>query len=103
MGVKEWFPSFFMQLVTMPTRGRPQQAAFRVSPKMTKLEVKEYLLKVYGVPVKKVMTQNFLGKRKRIQGSRSIISYKRPDFKKAIVTLDLEKMSQTDSSKGQQR
>jgi large subunit ribosomal protein L23 len=80
-------------MLAVPTRGRPHQAAFRVAPKMTKLEVKEYLLKVYGVPVKKVMTQNFMGKRKRMYGTRTIVGYKRPDFKKAIVTLDLEQRS----------
>jgi ribosomal protein L23 len=63
-----------------------------VAPKMTKLEIKEYLWKIYQVPVKRVMTQNYLGKRKRIFGLRKIISYKRPDYKKAIVTLDLDRM-----------
>eukprot|EP00752_Nemacystus_decipiens_P007638 g6827.t1 len=52
---------------------------------MTKWEVKEYLTKIYNVPVKKVMTQNFEGKRKRIMGKRSIVPYKRPNFKKAIL------------------
>lgn len=36
---------------------------------------------------RQVMTQNFEGKRKRIMGKRSIVPYKRPNFKKAIVTF----------------
>ncbi|CAN0480399.1 unnamed protein product, partial [Hapterophycus canaliculatus] len=34
------------------------------------------------------MTQNYEGKRKRIMGKRSIVPYKRPNFKKAIVTFE---------------
>ena len=36
----------------------------------------------------KVMTQNYEGKRKRILGKRSVVAYKRPNFKKAIVTFE---------------
>lgn len=70
-----------------------KQAIFRVPPKMTKWEVREYLTKIYDVPVKKVMTQNFDGKRKRLLGKRKIINYKRASFKRAIVTLDAGKLS----------
>ncbi|CAM9599125.1 unnamed protein product, partial [Choristocarpus tenellus] len=85
--VRSWFPTMTMAMITAPTRGRPTKAAFRVPPKMTKWEVKEHLWKIYNVPVKNVTTQNFDGKRKRIAGKRRVISYKRPDYKKAIVTL----------------
>lgn len=37
-----------------PSRARPAQASFKVQPRMTKWEVKEYLTKIYKVPVKKV-------------------------------------------------
>lgn len=43
--------------------------------------------RVPGSPHPQVMTQNFEGKRKRIMGKRSIVAYKRPNFKKAIVTF----------------
>lgn len=36
-----------------PSRSKPAQASFKVQPKMTKWEVKEYLTKIYNVPVKK--------------------------------------------------
>ena len=41
---------------------RPAQAVFKVQPRMTKHEVKEYLTKIYSLPVKRVMTANFEGK-----------------------------------------
>jgi len=66
----------------------PPQAVFKVQPSMNKLEIKDYLRNIYGLPVKKVMTQNMLGPRKRIIGKRKIFYYKRPDFKRAIVTFE---------------
>eukprot|EP00566_Odontella_aurita_P030618 CAMPEP_0113526692 /NCGR_PEP_ID=MMETSP0015_2-20120614/886_1 /TAXON_ID=2838 /ORGANISM="Odontella" /LENGTH=74 /DNA_ID=CAMNT_0000425053 /DNA_START=319 /DNA_END=543 /DNA_ORIENTATION=+ /assembly_acc=CAM_ASM_000160 len=55
---------------------------------MTKHEIKEYLTKIYNLPVKKVNTMNYLGKRKRVIGKRGIAYYKYRDFKKAIVKFD---------------
>ena len=45
------------------------------------VQVKEYLSKIYQLPVKKINTANVMGNRKRIMGRRKIYSYKRPDFK----------------------
>mmetsp|Transcript_6257 Transcript_6257/g.18962 ORF Transcript_6257/g.18962 Transcript_6257/m.18962 type:complete len:105 (+) Transcript_6257:133-447(+) len=91
MPVREFFPNMYMALVSIrylrhPTR--PTQAVFRVQPKMNKLEIREYLRKIYDLKVTKVMTQNWLGKRKRLTGKRRIVGYARPDFKKAIVTFE---------------
>eukprot|EP00591_Stephanopyxis_turris_P009044 CAMPEP_0195518102 /NCGR_PEP_ID=MMETSP0794_2-20130614/12256_1 /TAXON_ID=515487 /ORGANISM="Stephanopyxis turris, Strain CCMP 815" /LENGTH=65 /DNA_ID=CAMNT_0040647015 /DNA_START=254 /DNA_END=451 /DNA_ORIENTATION=+ len=55
---------------------------------MTKHEIKEYLTKIYNLPVKKVNTANYDGKRKRIIGKRFTVYYKYKDWKKAIVTFD---------------
>jgi large subunit ribosomal protein L23 len=55
---------------------------------MTKHEVTEYLTKIYKLPVVQVRTQNYLGKRMRIIGKRSVAYAKRPDYKKAFVTFD---------------
>ena len=61
-----------------------QVEVFRVSPKMTKFEIKEYLVKLYNMPVTKVHTANYLGKVKRgVNGGK----YKLPEFKKAYVYL----------------
>ncbi|GAB5031460.1 ribosomal protein [Nannochloropsis oceanica] len=84
------FPSFFMALIRAPTQAQPYQAVFRVSPAMNKLEIREYLTKIYGLSVRKVMTANMAGRRKRIFGARRLLRYKRPDFKKAYVTLGEE-------------
>src|SRR3546814_15544792 len=43
------------------TASTPVQAVFRGPPRMTKTEVKEYLTKIYDVPVAKVHTMNYLG------------------------------------------
>ena len=66
----------------------PAKAIFRVLPRMTKHEIKEYLTKIYKLPVKKVNTANYLGKRKKIMTARSVHYYRYTDFKKAFVTFD---------------
>lgn len=70
------------------TESTPAKAVFRVLPKMTKHEVKEYLKKIYDLPVAQVRTQNYLGKRMKMIGKRTIVYAKRPDYKKAFVTFD---------------
>ena len=59
--VKVWFPSMYMRLVGINKSARPAQAVFHVPPSMTKTEVREYLSKIYKVPVINVFTANFLG------------------------------------------
>ena len=51
-------------------------------------QVREYLTKIYQLPVVKVNTANHMGRRKRIMGRRRMYSYKRPDFKRAFVTFE---------------
>jgi large subunit ribosomal protein L23 len=88
---------FRMFMPTMPmtmvsarnaTATRPAWAIFRVLPRMTKHEIKEYLVQIYKLPVTKVNTMNYDGKRKRIFGRNRIAYYKYADFKKAVVTFD---------------
>jgi len=64
------------------------QAIFRTEPRMTKHEIKEYLTKIYNLPVKRVNTMNYEGKRKRIQGRGGLAFYKYKDFKKAVVIFE---------------
>lgn len=67
----------------------PPKAIFRVRPEMTKHEVKEYLTKIYDLPVTKVNTMNFMAKR-RVEANgpttRKIIKESR--WKKAIVRFE---------------
>lgn len=43
------------------TRLRDNQYVFRVEPNYTKHDIKEYLTKIYGLPVVKVNTMNYEG------------------------------------------
>ena len=58
---------------------------FRVHPDATKPEIRDAVQSIFGVRVAKVNTLNRQGKRKR---NRKTFTYgKRPDTKRAIVTL----------------
>lgn len=87
---RRWLPDMPMTLIGTKnaTEISPATATFRVLPQMTKHEVKEYLTKIYEMPVKKVNTINYMGKYKRAMGRTKILYYKYRDFKKAIVTFD---------------
>jgi large subunit ribosomal protein L23 len=70
------------------TQSNPAYATFRVPPRMTKHEIHEYLTKIYDLPIRKVNTMNYEGKRKRFQSTAGIAYYKYKDFKKAVVYFD---------------
>jgi pyrroloquinoline quinone (PQQ) biosynthesis protein C len=60
--VRVYFPNLFMRLVSINKAALPHpMAKVMVQPKMTKTEVKEYLRKIYNIPVLFVNTANFLG------------------------------------------
>ena len=59
---------------------------FVVDKKANKTEIKNAVEKVFGVKVESVNTMNMLGKKKR----QGIHVGKKPDWKKAIVTLTAE-------------
>jgi large subunit ribosomal protein L23 len=59
--------------------------AFKVNTKCSKLEVADAVENIYGVKVKSVNVINYDGKPKR--SGRSIVMGRRPNWKKAIVTL----------------
>ncbi len=59
------------------------QVTFKVAINATKPEIKEAIEQVFGVKVNAVNTLRQQGKIKRFRG----VVGKRPDFKKAIVTL----------------
>ena len=82
-----WLPTFPLTMVSArnATLSHPAFAIFRTPPKMTKHEIKEYLTKIYDLPVKKVNTMQYMGKRKRIMTRNGMAYYKYKDFKKAVV------------------
>ena len=84
-----------MRLVPPTASGKDygrNKVVFRVVPSMTKHEVKEYLTKVYNVPVKAVNTMNYDGKWKRAGVGKKFgrFLFRERDWKKAIVTLRSE-------------
>jgi large subunit ribosomal protein L23 len=85
-----WMPTMPLTMVSArnATARHPAFAIFRTVPRMTKHEIKEYLTKIYNLPVKSVNTMNYEGKRKRIMTSHKIHYFKYKDFKKAVVTFD---------------
>lgn len=85
-----WMPTMPLTLVSArnATPTRPAIAIFRALPKMTKHEVKEYLIKIYDLPVKKVNTMNYEGKRKVLMARNGFSCFKYKNFKKAVVTFD---------------
>jgi large subunit ribosomal protein L23 len=85
-----WMPTMPLTLVSArsATETFPAFATFRTPPKMTKHEIKEYLTKIYNLPVRKVNTMNYEGKRKRFLSKYGVMYYKYKDFKKAIVYFD---------------
>jgi large subunit ribosomal protein L23 len=89
-GFRMWMPAMPMTLVSArnATKTHPASAVFRVLPRMTKHEIKEYLTKIYKLPVRKVNTMNYLGKRKQAFGKRGVARWKERDYKKAIVSFD---------------
>jgi large subunit ribosomal protein L23 len=58
---------------------------FRVHPSASKPEIRDAVQAIWGVEVRKVNTLNRPGKRRRTRGTNRI--GKRPDSKRAIVTL----------------
>ena len=92
--VKVWFPNMFMRLVSVNTARNPATANLIVPPSMTKTEVKEYLTKIYNIPVISVTTANFAGKWKRLYHKRQITAYRRRNTKKATVLFDNPKAAE---------
>jgi large subunit ribosomal protein L23 len=84
-----WMPTMPLTMVSArsATETSPAYATFRTPPKMTKHEIKEYLTKIYDLPVRKVNTMNYEGKRKRViyRDGRGVAHFKYKDFKKAVV------------------
>lgn len=74
-------PHWLIKIVRPGVNLKPSQVLFHIDGKMTKFDVKQYIEKIYKVPVKKVHTLWQLGKTKRRQG------VKKKDFKKAYVEL----------------
>ena len=60
---------------------------FVVNADANKVEIKQAVEKQYGVNVEKVNTQTVMGKLKTRYTKAGVLSGRRPNYKKAIVTL----------------
>jgi large subunit ribosomal protein L23 len=85
-----WMPTMPLAMVSAKsaTESVPAYATFRVPPRMTKHEIKEYLTKIYDIPVRKVNTMNYEGKRKKLISRSGMVYFKYKDFKKAVVYFE---------------
>lgn len=61
------------------------QYVFKVVPEASKGQIKETIKKIFNVDVERVRTAHFSGKYRRLAAGRP--RGKRPDWKKAIVTI----------------
>eukprot|EP00656_Telonema_subtile_P054064 TRINITY_DN796_c0_g1_i3.p1 TRINITY_DN796_c0_g1~~TRINITY_DN796_c0_g1_i3.p1 ORF type:complete len:107 (-),score=38.09 TRINITY_DN796_c0_g1_i3:172-492(-) len=61
-------------------------AVFKVAPSMKKPQIKEYLSTIYNMDVVKVNTANYEGKKYNYAKDKKMGWFKRPDWKKAVVT-----------------
>lgn len=83
--LRVFLPNFWMKLVR-PTRSQlPNTVNFQCSMEMTKHDIRNYLEKIYNVPVVDVRTRIGLGKFKKDIGKGYIT--KEDDIKFAFVTL----------------
>jgi len=78
------FPNAVFTMIRPGKPMPPNDVVFRVPLNMNKIQIKDYIEEIYKVPVVRVNTSIFIGK---LRVSRKGHYYKRPDWKKAIVTL----------------
>ena len=82
-----FLPNFWMKLVKQEKISQPSNKVdFIISSEMTRYDVKNYLEKIYKVPIANVETRNILGKirRNRFDPEEMV---KEDDYKVAYVTL----------------
>ena len=87
---KVYFPNTIITLMNpeqIAEKTEPMNVVkFRISPKLTRVEVGNWIEAMYDTPVRKVNTLNYEGKIQRLPGGKGI--YKRPDYKVAYVYLE---------------
>jgi ribosomal protein L23 len=84
LGSKLYFPNIIFKLVrsNLP----PHQAVFHVPPQLSKLDIRQYLTKLYDISVCDVRTMNYAAVPKKFNGKNKVGGV--PKYKKAIVTME---------------
>uniref|UniRef100_A0A023FFK2 Large ribosomal subunit protein uL23m n=1 Tax=Amblyomma cajennense TaxID=34607 RepID=A0A023FFK2_AMBCJ len=80
-----FLPNFWMKLVKHDKPLPPNEVKFVIPVQMTKYDVKNYLEKIYKVPVADVRTKIMQGKIRKAEGKAYLV--KEDDYRVAFVTL----------------
>uniref|UniRef100_A0A023FUJ8 Large ribosomal subunit protein uL23m n=1 Tax=Amblyomma parvum TaxID=251391 RepID=A0A023FUJ8_AMBPA len=80
-----FLPNFWMKLVKHDKPLPPNEVKFIIPVQMTKYDVKNYLEKIYKVPVADVTTKIVQGKIRKAEGKTYLV--KEDDYRVAFVTL----------------
>ncbi|CAH0687730.1 unnamed protein product [Spodoptera exigua] len=83
--LRVFLPNFWMKIVRPQAKQLPNVVQFHCSMEMTKFDIKNYLEKIYHIPVVDVRTKIALGKFRRDAGKGYVI--KDDDVKTAYVVL----------------
>lgn len=83
--LRVFLPNFFMKLIKPEVPQPPNVVQFVVSMEMSKFDVKNYLEKIYNVPVDNVVTHVRMGKLKRSRVGGYVV--KDDDYKVVYVSL----------------
>ncbi|CAG9790972.1 unnamed protein product [Diatraea saccharalis] len=83
--LRVFLPNFWMKLVRPTPKQLPNIVNFECSMEMTKYDIKNYLEKIYNVPVVDVRTKIAMGKFRKDIGKGYVV--KEDDKKIAFVTL----------------
>ena len=86
--VEQDFVSHEMILHRSDKPYKSNQVSFRCNPDLSKAEIKQYLSKIYSLPVLNCDTINKYGEIKRHMIHQN--KWRKKDWKKAIMTLDFE-------------
>ena len=82
MSIKVYFPNFVFTLIRSGKRRDPNQAIFRVPSILTKIDITQYLSKIYNLNVTDVHTVNFVARESKARRRYY------PAYKNAIVTYN---------------
>lgn len=83
--LRVFLPNFFMKLIKPEVPQPPNVVQFVVSMEMSKFDVKNYLEKIYNVPVDNVVTHVRMGKLRRSRVGGYVV--KDDDYKIVYVSL----------------
>lgn len=76
LGPKVYFPNLVFTMIRSGKARTPNTHVFRVPSFLNKMDVKNYLERIYGVTVKSVSMANFLGRSRTRFGGRPITNKK---------------------------